>query len=263
MSVHDLVTDHYGTGDLVEVILDALARHSVDLGRLTASDLVPVDQLHAGGPAATLEVLERLHLTDDAHLLDVGSGLGGPSRLAASTVPVHVTGADLTPEFVDTARALTQLVGLADRVSFEMASGTSLPFRDASFDAAMMIHVGMNLDDKRTVFTEVRRVLRPGGRFVVFDQMRVGPGDLPYPLPWATDERSSFVEAPSDYANHLTAAGFTVEATEDRTPVGPPVGPGALGPQVVFGQEFVRRIGNNMQATDDGMLAAVLMVARA
>jgi len=164
---------------------------------------------------------------------------------------------------VSTARALTQRVGLADRVSFEVTSGAALPFPDASFDAGMMIHVGMNLDDKRTVFTEVRRVLRPGGRFVVFDQMRVGPGDLPYPLPWATDERSSFVEAPSDYANHLTAAGFTVEATEDRTPVGPPVGPGALGPQVVFGQEFVRRIGNNMQATDDGMLAAVLMVARA
>jgi SAM-dependent methyltransferase len=263
MSVHDLVTSHYGTEDLVEVILDALAAHGVDVDRLTASDLVPVDQLHAGGPAATLEVLERLQLTDGARLLDVGSGLGGPTRLAASTLPVHVTGTDITPEVVDTARALTQRAGLADRVAFEVASGASLPFDSASFDAAMMIHVGMNIDDKRAVFADVRRVLRPGGLFVVFDQMRTGPGDLPYPLPWATDERSSFVESPSDYAGHLTAAGFTVEATEDRTPSTGPGGAGTLGPQVVFGQEFVRRIANNMQATDDGTLAAVLMVGRA
>jgi MPBQ/MSBQ methyltransferase len=265
MSVDDLVKEHYAVGDLAPIILRALADHGVDLDHLTVDDLAPVDELHAGGLPATQEVLRRLGLRQSQRLLDVGSGLGGPSRLAASSAPVTVTGVDLTPEFVDTARVLTERVGLADRVTFEVGSGSGLPFDDASFDAAMMIHVGMNIQDKGSVFADVHRVLRPGGTFVVFDQMRVGAGDLPFPLPWALDGRSSFIESPDAYTQQLAAAGFTVEQTEDRTPsVGPPAfGPGALSPAVVFGPEFVRRVGNNVRAADDGLLAAVLIVARA
>jgi MPBQ/MSBQ methyltransferase len=264
MSVDALVKQHYGAGDLATVILRALGDHGVDLDHLTVDDLAPIDELHAGAAPAAQEVLRRLGLVQGQRLLDVGSGLGGPSRLAASTAQVMVTGVDLTPEFVDAARTLTERVGLTERVAFEIGSGAGLPFDDAMFDAAMMIHVGMNIEDKRSVFADVHRVLRPGGAFVVFDQMRVGAGDLPYPLPWAVDERSSFVESPDDYTQHLTDAGFTVELTEDRTrSVGPPPGQGTLSPAVVFGPEFVRRIANNMRASDDGILAAVLIVGRA
>jgi SAM-dependent methyltransferase len=265
MSVDDLVKEHYGAGDLAAIVLGALADHGVDLDRLTVDDLAPVDELHAGGLPAAQEVIRRLALATGQRLLDVGSGLGGPSRLAAASAGVTVTGVDLTPEFIDAARTLTERVGLTDRVTFEVGAGVGLPFDDASFDAAMMIHVGMNIQDKRSVFAEVHRVLQPGGAFVVFDQMRVSTGDLPYPLPWALDERSSFVESPDDYTQHLTAAGFTVDQTEDRTAsVGPPPAEsGTLSPAVVFGRQFMRRIRNNMQASDDGLLAAVLIVARA
>src|SRR5690349_1620976 len=81
-----------------------------------------------------------------------------------------------------------------------------------------MVHVGMNLPEKRAVFAEVHRVLRPGGRFALYEQVRTGDGELPYPLPWAEDERSSFVETVADYRAHLDAAGFVVEDAEDRTP---------------------------------------------
>ena len=74
-----------------------------------------------------------------------------------------------------------------------------------------MVHVGMNIPDKQAVFAEVHRVLAPGGRFALYEQMRTGDGDLPYPLPWAEDERSSFVETVDDYSAHLEAAGFTVD----------------------------------------------------
>jgi SAM-dependent methyltransferase len=265
VDVADLVARHYGTDDQSATILSALAARGTDVRRLTVHDLAPVDELHAGGPAATLEVLRRLALTEGDRLLDVGSGIGGPSRLGAATFPVDVCGVDLTPEFVDTARDLTRRVGLDDRVTFELGSGARLPFDDGSFDGAMMIHVGMNIEDKPSVFADVHRVLRPGARFVVFDQMRNGDGDLPYPMPWADDARSSFVETPHEYSAHLSAAGFTVETTEDLTATfgAPPTGPGVLSPAVVFGDDFARRIKANVQATDDGLLAATLIVARA
>lgn len=58
-----------------------------------------------------------------------------------------------------------------------------MPFSVASLDAATILHVGMNMPDKASTITEVRRVLRPGGRFTVYDVMRLGPGDPTYPLP--------------------------------------------------------------------------------
>jgi hypothetical protein len=93
--------------------------------------------------------------------------------------------------------------------------------------------------------------------------MRVGDGDLTYPLPWAEDETSSFVETRGRYAELLTAAGFRIEVDEDRTPAAAPPPPGALTPAAVFGPGFTERIGNNIAATMAGTLAPILLVARA
>ena len=77
-----------------------------------------------------------------------------------------------------------------------MAPGADTGLPDASFDRASLIHVGMNIADKGAVFAEVRRLLVSDGVLGVYEQMRIGPGDLTYPLPWAVDERSSFVASP-------------------------------------------------------------------
>ncbi|MDT7581206.1 MAG: arsenite methyltransferase, partial [Pseudonocardiales bacterium] len=196
-------------------------------------------------------------------LLDVGCGIGGTSRMAAMA-GAAVTGIDLTPEFVETARILSDRVGLGDRIEFLATAGDSVPVDDGSFDAAVLVHVGMNMPEKAAVFAEVHRVLRPGGRFALYEQVRTAEGDLTYPLPWAEDERSSFVETVADYRAHLEAAGFEIEDAEDRTPatLGPPP-QGPVSNAVVFGPPFVRRVANNVAATKAGLLGAWLFLARA
>lgn len=272
MDVREIVTGHYGGQELAPALLAALARAGVDVDQLSVADLAPIDQLHAGFAPATTYLLEQLDLPPGSRLLDVGSGIGGPSRLAASAFGLDVTGIDLTPEFVQAASDLTEKVGLSARARFEVTSGDDLPFGDRSFDAAMMIHVGMNIPDKQAVFSQVHRVLEPGGVFAVYEQMRKAEGDLPYPMPWAVDERSSFVETPEQYADQLRTAGFAVESVEDRTfaVAGPPpaAGSGANAmpfgaDAVIFGPDFGRRIGNNIEATKAGLLGAVLILARA
>ncbi len=262
MDVHDLVTGHYSADDLTGTIVTALTGAGLDADRLGPADLFAVDQLHAGGPGSTKHALDRLGVGPGVRLLDVGCGIGGTSRMAAMS-GAEVTGIDLSPDFVDTATRLTELVGLADRARFVTTPGESLPLEDDSFDAAVMVHVGMNVPDKQAVFAEVHRVLAPGGRFGLYEQMRTGDGDLPYPLPWAEDERSSFVESVEDYTRHLEAAGFTVEEVEDRTAstLGPPPA-GPVNNAVVFGPVFMQRIGNNVAATKAGLLGALLVVAR-
>ncbi len=263
MDVRELVAEHYSPGDLTDAILAALSETGTDVSALTADDLFPVDQLHAGGASATRHLLERLGAGAGSNLLDVGSGIGGPSRLAAR-YGAQVTGIDLSAEFVDTATDLTARVGLQDRVSFRTTGGESLPFGDAAFNGAFMVHVGMNIPNKEAVFTEVRRVLEHGARFALFEQMRTADGELPYPLPWAVDERSSFVEDIASYTAALEAAGFSVEEVEDRTAstLRPPDS-GALSPAMVFGQVFLERVGNNVAATRAGTLSGIVMVARA
>jgi MPBQ/MSBQ methyltransferase len=265
VDVDGLVTAHYGGGDAEEAILRALTAVGVDVGALTVADLAGVDDLHAGSRGATRYLLERLGLDASSRLLDVGCGLGGAVRVAAGEFGCRADGVDLTPEYVRTAAALTARVGLADRVRFHQTAGAELPFGAGEFDAATMIHVGMNIEDKAAVFAQVRRVLRDGGRFGLFEQVRVGDGPLPYPLPWALDERSSFVASTDRYAADLTAAGFEIETVEDRTEqVGGPPPPGArLTPEVVFGPDFAERIANNVAATRTGLLAPILIVARA
>ena len=108
-------------------------------------------------------------------LLDIGSALGGPARYFARYHGCDVTGIDLTEEFVSVARSLTQRLGMEGKVRFQQGSATAIPFAGASFDVATLIHVGMNIADKRLVFREVKRVLVVGGIFGIYDQMREAP----------------------------------------------------------------------------------------
>jgi SAM-dependent methyltransferase len=263
MDLRDLVRDYYGTGGLTEAVLSALSSAGVDVDHLGADDLFPVDQLHAGGAAATQHVLDRLGIRSGLRLLDVGSGIGGPARMAA-TGGATVTGIDLTPEFVDSATHLSARVGLAENVRFLATPGESLPFEEASFDAAVMVHVGMNIPAKEAVFSEIHRVLAPGGRFALYEQMSTGTGDPPYPLPWAPDARTSFLETINDYRRHLENAGFAVDEVEDRTEVLlSPRPAAALTPADVFGSGFAEAAGNWMDATRAGLLRSVLILASA
>lgn len=263
MDLRDLVRGYYGTGGLTEAVLNALSSAGVDVEHLQAADLAPVDHLHAGGAAATQHVLDRLGLRPGLRLVDVGSGIGGPARMAA-TSGAEVTGVDLTPEFVDTATELSVRVGMADKARFVASPGESLPFEDQSFDAAVMIHVGMNIPTKDAVFSEIHRVLAPGGRFALYEQMSAGDGDLAYPLPWAQDGRTSFLESIEDYRRHLETAGFAVDEVEDRTDVllGPRP-PASLSPADVFGAAFAEAAGNWMAATRSGVIRSVLVLASA
>jgi MPBQ/MSBQ methyltransferase len=264
VDVRDLVTAHYGgTADLATAILRALSGAGVDTDHIGAVDLFPVDQLHAGGAPASKHVLDRLGVAPGVRLLDIGCGIGGTSRMGAMA-GAEVTGIDLTPEFVEVARVLSERVGLEGHTEFLTTAGESTPLDDGSFDAAVMVHVGMNLPEKTAVFAEVHRLLRPGGGFALYEQVRTGEGNLPYPLPWAEDERSSFVETVADYRAHLEAAGFEVEDDEDCTPatLGPPPR-GPVSNAVVFGPPFVQRVANNVAATKAGLLGAWLLLARA
>ena len=276
MDLERSVTRHYTHGALERAILDALAAMGKDPARLTPADLAPVDEFHIGGRQATIDLVERIAVRPGMHLLDVGCGLGGASRYLAAERGCRVTGIDLTEEFVAVAGALARHVGLADRVEYRQASALALPFPAAAFDGAVMLHVGMNIADKAGAFAEVRRVLKPGGVFAIYDVMRgPQPGELAFPVPWAADPAASFVEEPAAYRRLLEEAGFAVEKERSRLEFGLAFfrdmrarvaaagGPPPLGLHLLMGETAPRKVANMIDILERGVAAPTEIIARA
>ena len=214
----DKVATHYaGGGDLAAAIAERLRQAGKDTAKLTTADLGTVDEFHIRGRKATLELAQSLNLSTASHVLDIGSGLGGPARTLAETYRCHVTGIDLTQAFCDAATTLSGWVGLSDRVTFRQGDATSLPFADAQFDAAMTIHVAMNIAAKDNMYAEARRVLKPGGRFGVYDVLQGEGGDVLFPVPWAREPSISHLATPDVIRSLLTGAGFKIVDAQDST----------------------------------------------
>jgi ubiquinone/menaquinone biosynthesis C-methylase UbiE len=214
----DRVASHYSENlALADVIRQSLRSTGKDVDKLTAADLAIVDEFHIRGRKATLELAERMNLNAASHVLDIGSGLGGPARTLAEAYGCHVTGIDLTQAFCDAATAMSEWVGLGQRVSLRQGDATNLPFAENSFDAAMTIHVAMNIAAKDKMYAEARRVLKPGGVFAVYDALQGEGGDVFYPVPWAREPSISHLATPEQMKSLLSEAGFKVLDVHDST----------------------------------------------
>ena len=268
------VSRHYTHGGLTEAIRAGLASLGKTPDTVTVDDLAPVDEFHIGGRKASRDFLDQLGLVAEKHVLDVGCGLGGTARFVAGRYGSRVTGIDLTSEFVETGNALCTWVGLDKRTLLHHGSALAMPFADGSFDGAYMLHVGMNIEDKEKLALEIARILRPGCLFGIYDVMRTGPGDLAYPVPWATNPGVSALAEPERYKKALQAAGFAVIAERNRrdfalaffaelqTKTAAAGGPPPLGLHLLMGKSAPEKVANMIDNISKGRIAPVELIAR-
>lgn len=212
------VAEHYAVPELGERILAALSAAGHDLEALSVEALAPFDAFHTRGRAATEELARELALGAEERVLDVGCGIGGTSRFLAAQSGCHVTGIDLTEEYVRTAALLSTRTGLAGRTTFRQASALELPFEARSFDVVWSEHVQMNVADKARFYGEIARVLRPGGR-LAFHDLFAGPATTPlaFPVPWASHAGISHLASPEAVRALLAGLGFEELHWQDVT----------------------------------------------
>jgi len=270
MDVERQVSAHYTVDGLEQKILGALEKSGKDLKSITSGDLAPLDNFHVGERPAIQELAGFMGLQPGMHLLDVGCGVGGPARFFAER-GYQVIGIDLTDEFVRVAESLTRMLKLEAKAQFRQASALEMPFSSGTFDGAYMIHVGMNIQDKGTLFREVARVVKRGGRFAIFDILKTGNESLDYPLPWAVSAETSFVGAVDEYRRALEAAGFRVEHQRSRREFAVQFmermrtqaaagAPRVIGVHILMGEKAPLMLKNVNAAIADGRLEPVEIV---
>lgn len=137
-----------------------------------SSDLVAMllgDSYHPGDQRLTRRLLEALAVGEGTKLIDVASGIGTTSLLAAQEYGAVVDGVDLSADNVARAAHATAAAGLGDRVTFHHGDAESLPLPDACWDAVICECALCTFPDKTTAIAEMSRVLRPGGRVGISD----------------------------------------------------------------------------------------------
>jgi SAM-dependent methyltransferase len=267
------VARHYGNAGLLARIMAGLEASGVDLAHLRPDDLAPVDEFHLGGREATAHAVAKMNLDASAQVLDVGCGIGGAARYIATQIGCRVTGIDLTPEFIEVARRLTELTGLDGKIAFECASALDMPFEDGAFDAAITLHVAMNIPERAALYGEIARVMKPGAVFCIYDVMKLGEGELAFPVPWAETPATSHLTSAEEMRGLLDAAGFEVREVEDRSDLASASfqqalaaataaeGPPPLGTHLILGASAPEKIRNMQNNFEAGLIAPTQMIA--
>ena len=259
---------HYAARDIEARILSAIRAAGMNPDqRLSPEALGALDHFHTGGLRASRELLELVQIRAGDRVLDIGAGLAGPARMLAASVGCRVDCLELSHDYCTGAALLNRLTGLDERIGVHEGSALDMPFADDSFDVVWMQNVGMNIADKRRLYREIHRVLKPGGRYA-FQEMAAGKTATSYfPLPWASDPGDSFLVPADEMRALLSESGFIAEAFEDtsdahlgRTTAD--VAPNALT-LGVYVDNLAQKAGNARRSLQEGQVRLVRGVYQA
>ena len=210
------IIKHYHHGGLLEAIYRDIAAIGKDKHTITLEELSFLDEFHLGGAQASERLLSGLGYTQQGTILDIGCGLAGTSRRMAAGGQQKIIAIDLSIEYCQVANHLSHWFNLNGKIAVLNASATKIPLQDNSIQAAVMLHVGMNIVDKKALFTELRRVMTLNSPLAIYDLVVTDKLKLRLPLPFASTPQECHIGSLEEYEIGLSASGFKLLKTVNR-----------------------------------------------
>ncbi|KAG9230344.1 sterol 24-C-methyltransferase [Amylocarpus encephaloides] len=163
----------------------------------------------------------RIGLAEGMKVLDVGCGVGGPAREIASFADCHITGLNINDYQIQRANRAAGLSGMADQLKFVKGDFMQLPFPDHSFDAVYAIEATVHAPSLEGVYSEIFRVLKPGGTFGVYEWLMTDAYDPTNPshrtirLDIEQGDGIANMVSIKDAHKAIAVAGFDLKHAED------------------------------------------------
>ena len=203
------IENFWTRGDVFSRVHQAMSETGLINKKLEIEELFPIDQYHARGIAATVDLGKRMPISKNQKIIDIGCGLGGPARYYAKEFKCFITGIDITPSFIEIGNEFNRLTSMSDNVELLVGNGEVLNFENETFDGAYSQHVTMNISNREKFFSEAFRVLKKDS-FFAFTEHGLGPEGNPiFPLPWANSLEMSFLLPPQKTISILKDTGFS------------------------------------------------------
>ncbi len=248
-----------------QLILDAIEKLGISQADITRKHTSAFDEFHVRGRAVSEELFSQIELNKDSLVLDLGCGLGGTCRMIAEKYNCMVHGIDYSEGHIDTANSLSNLTGLDNKTQFTKGDATELPYPSNQFDLIITQHVQMCIADKDKLYSEVKRVLKKGGRFIYYDVLKKSDGSLGYPLPWVDEATNNHLITSNHLSDTLCSLGFKKIAPQDQTQKGVDFlssflakakdKPSILtGQKILMGENALEKITNLHQALKDRLV---------
>lgn len=203
------------------VLADLAADGHGTNGPLTVADLTSYDQYHYEGTEAVDDAAVALGAGVDSHIIDIGSGLGGPARYLAEQSGARVTALELQPDLNEVAAGLTNRCGLGDRLTHQAGDITAGDAPTQAFTGLMSMLCFLHIPDRTTLFAECAKTLKSGAVIFIDDYYEREPLTERDRALLAEKVYCPYLPSLDQYLADVTGAGFVdvrvVDKTEDWT----------------------------------------------
>ena len=199
--------------------IDEILKNYNKLGTEIIESIFTYNYLSIGGTESTEMLAGLANISANSRVLDVGSGVGGPSMHLAATYKCRVTGLDLVELNVRQANDRAKARSLTHLAKFKVGNALTMPFEDNSFDVVWGQDAWCHVPDKTKLFEEVTRVLTPVGKVAFTDWVQTCQMERSELSKLLSAMAAPNIATATDYRRFLELLDYTIIVQDDISDV--------------------------------------------